>query len=64
MSIVGFIELFVKGVVTSGQNKNDVNAYVLNVSGCGSGTSSPGGDGGTPVPVYAGSPIPVRLIHN
>ena len=61
VTIIGFLQVFIKDVTGGG----DVQAYVLNVSGCGSGS----GSGGEP-PVNAGggggggSPIPVRLIHN
>ncbi len=58
ITIIGFLQVFITNVSGGG----DVNAKVLNVSGCGSGS----GSGGEP-PVNAGvggSPIPVRLIHN
>ncbi len=52
VTIVGFLQLFVNDVSNSGQ----LDATILNVIGCGQAT-------GTPV-LGAGSPIPVRLIHN
>jgi hypothetical protein len=54
VTIVGFLQLFVNYVGPNG----DVNAYILNVSGCGNNTSGPVVSGG------GVSPIPVRLIHN
>jgi hypothetical protein len=56
ITIVGFLQLFVNYV---GPGQNDVNAYILNVVGCGSSTSS-----GTAVSGGGASPIPVRLVHN
>ncbi len=52
VTIVGFLQLFINDVSNSGQ----MNATILNVIGCGQAT-------GAPV-LGAGSPIPVRLIHN
>jgi hypothetical protein len=52
VTIVGFLQLFVNDVSNSGQ----MDATILNVIGCGQAT-------GAPV-LGAGSPIPVRLIHN
>jgi hypothetical protein len=54
VTIVGFLQLFVNYVGPTG----DVNAYILNVSGCGNNASGPVVSGG------GVSPIPVRLIHN
>jgi hypothetical protein len=61
VNIVGFMQMFIQK--DDKKNNNTVDAYVINVSGCNGGSSSTGG-GGTPVPVYDGLPIPVRLIHN
>jgi putative Flp pilus-assembly TadE/G-like protein len=63
VTIIGFLQVFVRDVVTSGTSRGNVEAYVLNISGCGSGSGGQppvsGGSGGG-----GGSPIPVRLIHN
>ncbi|HEV2387656.1 MAG TPA: pilus assembly protein TadG-related protein [Candidatus Acidoferrales bacterium] len=58
VSVIGFIQMF---IVNEGPPQNSVNAYVLSVSPCTSGANVPGT---TSVPATAGSPIPVRLIHN
>ncbi len=56
VTIVGFLELFVNYV---GPGQSDMNAYILNVVGCGSNLA--------PVSAISGggvSAIPVRLIQN
>ncbi len=60
VKIVGYMQMFVKGEVPP---QATVNAYVMNVAGCGTGGSG-GGGGGAPVTSGGASPIPVRLIHN
>lgn len=51
VTIVGFLQVFVKGVDVYG----NISVAVLNVAGCGSnGTTNP--------PVFGSSPVPVRLI--
>ena len=69
VTIVGFMQMFVKGVK---QPQNTVEAYILNVAGCGAGgggTSScdaggGGGGGGGGGPIGGGyTPFPVRLIR-
>jgi len=54
VTIVGFLQVFIQGIDNSG----NINAIVMNVSGCGNGqtttVSSP--------PVNGTSPVPVRLI--
>jgi hypothetical protein len=52
VTIVGFLQVFVNQVNADGS----LNVTVLNVSGCGNGT--------TPVntAVFGNSPVPVRLI--
>lgn len=54
--IVGFLQLFVNDV---GPGRTDVNAYILNVVGCGDNSAS-----GAAVSGGGSSPIPVRLIRN
>ncbi|HSB74663.1 MAG TPA: pilus assembly protein TadG-related protein [Terriglobales bacterium] len=64
VTIIGFMQIFIRDV--SNGNSANVNAYVLNVAGCGStGNGGAGGGGGSGggVPGAAGSPIPVRLVH-
>jgi hypothetical protein len=61
VTIVGFLQLFVNYVPTpgGGPQKPDMNAYILNVVGCGSSLA--------PVSAISGggvSAIPVRLIQN
>jgi hypothetical protein len=59
VKIVGFLQLFVNYVGPGGGlSPGDVNAYILNVSGCGSTAGSAVASGG------GVSAIPVRLIHN
>lgn len=60
VNIVGYLQVFLRDV---GGQQQSVWAYVVNVSGCGGGSSD---NGGAPpaVPVYTGQPIPVRLVHN
>jgi hypothetical protein len=67
VTIVGFLEVFVKEVR---QPQNTVDAYILNVSGCGSTAGGGGGPlcdgtgGGSGSVGSGGSPTPVRLIQN
>ena len=56
VTIVGFLQLFVSSV---GPGQNDMNAYILNIVGCGSNLA-----GGSAVSGGGASAIPVRLIHN
>ncbi len=55
VTILGFLQVFITNVSSSG----DVNGVVLNVSGCGSRS----GSGGV-VTGGGGAPVPVRLVHN
>jgi len=52
VTIVGFLQVFINYVDTDGS----LNVTVLNVAGCGNGTTTPGN------PVFGSSPVPVRLI--
>jgi Flp pilus assembly protein TadG len=52
VAIVGFLQVFINSVDSFG----NVNVTVLNVAGCGNGTT------GTNLPVNGSSPVPVRLI--
>lgn len=53
VTIVGFLQVFVNSIDPNG----NVNVTVLNVAGCGNGSS------GTPQPAVTGSsPVPVRLV--
>lgn len=65
VQVAGFVQLFIRDVTSTGNPKGNVYAYVLGVSGCGSGgTGTEPGDGGTgPIVAPSGSYIPVRLIH-
>lgn len=56
VTIVGFLQLFVNYV---GPGQTDMNASILNVSGCGSSLAP-----GSAVSGGGVSAIPVRLIHN
>jgi hypothetical protein len=56
VTIVGFLQLFVTSI---GPSPTDMNAYILNVIGCGSSAT-----GGSAVSGGGVSAIPVRLIHN
>jgi hypothetical protein len=63
VTIVGFLQVFVNGVGQNGGGggglgPGDLDAYILNVVGCGSSASSSAVSGG------GSSPVPVRLIHN
>ena len=57
VTIVGFLQLFVRYVPASGSA--DMNAVILNVIGCGNTLAVGSGISGGGV-----SPIPVHLIHN
>jgi hypothetical protein len=64
VTIVGFMQMFVKGVRNP---QNTVEAYILNVAGCGGGgggvsSCGAGGAGGGTVGGGA-TPFPVRLIR-
>lgn len=52
VTVVGFLQVFINFVDANG----NLNVTVLNVAGCGNGTSTPG------APVTGSSPVPVRLI--
>lgn len=55
VTVVGFIQAFITNVdTTTGATGGNVNAIILNVSGCGDAAS-----GG---PVFGTSPVPIRLI--
>ncbi len=54
VTIIGFLQVFIKGVDTWG----NMQVIVLNVVGCGNGTNAVGGS------VTGSSPVPVRLITN
>jgi len=58
LTIVGFLQLFVY-YVGPGASGKDVDAYIVNVIGCGKNAGS-----GAVVSGGGVSPIPVRLIHN
>jgi hypothetical protein len=62
VTIIGFLELFIEEVRNP---NNTVDAYILNISGCGSGggggAGTCGGGGGSVG--TGGNPIPVRLIQ-
>jgi hypothetical protein len=59
VTVVGFMEIFIQDALHHG-NDDEVDAIVLNVSGCASGGSS----GSTPTVTSIGaSPIPIRLIR-
>jgi hypothetical protein len=63
ITIVGFMQMFVKGVKPP---QNTVEAYILNVTGCGlggGGGASCGAGGGGGTIGGGGTPFPVRLIR-
>jgi len=59
VNIVGFLEVFIKDETNP---QGTVEAYILNVSGCGAGGSS-GGSSNNP-PITGFSPVPIRLVRN
>ena len=66
LTIVGFLQLFVNYVKPTptgsglpGQGPPDLDAYIVNVIGCGNSAAS-----GAAVSGGGVSPIPVRLVHN
>jgi hypothetical protein len=64
VTVVGFLQLFVKDVGKKPQPPNpgpppDMNAYILNIIGCGNSLTA-----GSAVSGGGASAIPVRLIHN
>jgi len=61
LTIVGFLQLFVNYVkpLVPGPSKPDMDAYIVNVIGCGTSAAS-----GSAVSGGGVSPIPVRLIHH
>ncbi len=56
LTIVGFLQLF---VYYAGTGQQDMDAYIVNVIGCGTSAAS-----GAAVSGGGVSPIPVRLVHN
>jgi len=64
VTIVGFMQMFIKGVTNP---QNTVEAYILNVAGCGQGgggTNSCGSGGSGSGTIGGGfTPFPVRLIR-
>jgi len=52
VTFVGFLQVFINAV----DNAGNISVTVLNVAGCGNGTTPLG------TPVTANSPVPVRLI--
>jgi hypothetical protein len=61
VNIVGFMQLFVKQETSP---QGTVNAYIINISRCGSSGGSGGAGGGGTIVGGAVAPVPVRLIHN
>ena len=64
VTVVGFLQLFVKDVGKKPQPPNpgpppDMNAYILNIIGCGHSLTT-----GSAISGGGASSIPVRLIHN
>ncbi len=57
VNVVGFLQVFIQ---SEGAPQGTVNAYIMNVSGCGAGGSGPG----TPPPITSTSSVPIRLIRN
>jgi hypothetical protein len=62
VSVVGFMQLFIQDVVHQG-NSDLIDAIVLNVMGCSSGSQETGDGGTPPVAAAGGLPIPIRLIR-
>jgi Putative Flp pilus-assembly TadE/G-like len=58
LRIVGFLQLFVNYVKPPGSRQPDMDAYIVNVIGCGNSAAS-----GSAVSGGGVSPIPVRLVH-
>jgi hypothetical protein len=52
VTFVGFLQVFINAVDQNG----NVNVTILNVAGCGNGSTAPG------TPVTGSSPVPIRLI--
>jgi hypothetical protein len=52
VTFIGFLQVFINAV----DNKGNINVTVLNVAGCGNGTTPPGNA------VAGTSPVPIRLI--
>ncbi len=65
VQVAGFVQLFIRDVTATGNPKGTVYAYVLGISGCGSGGSGANSNNGSGGPVVSdtGSYVPVRLIH-
>ena len=71
VTVAGFVQLFIRDVTENGKDMGTTYAYVLGVSGCGTGGTGPspggGGSGGSgsggSVVSSTGSYAPVRLIH-
>ncbi|MCZ6514782.1 MAG: hypothetical protein O6850_02845, partial [Acidobacteria bacterium] len=64
ITIVGFLQVFISDVDPGAQGK--VDAFILNVAGCGSGGSGSGGSGsggGGTIVNSGGALFPVRLIN-
>jgi Flp pilus assembly protein TadG len=57
ITVVGFLQVFIDVIGSgAGPNGGNIQAWVLNVSGCGDGTTTPG------PAVNGSSPVPVRLV--
>jgi len=57
VNVVGFLQVFIQAETSP---QGTVNAYILNVSGCGAGGSGPS----SPPPITSTSSVPIRLIRN
>ena len=67
VTIVGYLQVFVRAVTGGAGGGANINAVILNVSGCGSlgGTCGSGGSGGSgTISGQGGALIPVRLVRN
>ncbi len=58
VNVVGYLQVFIKDETSP---QGTVEAYIMNVSVCGSGGSVPGSP---PPPITSTSPVPIRLIRN
>lgn len=61
VTIIGFLQVFLRTVDGPGPNQGNVHATIMNVTACGS--TPPGGGGGGTVTGGGGQLIPIRLVQ-
>src|SRR5262249_8320057 len=64
VTIIGFIQVFLRWVDTPGRNQGNLHATIMNIVACGSGGGGGGGGSGSgTITGGGGQLVPVRLVQ-